>query len=148
MEAEESGEVVAQEELIITTGPIGKEEARWTEMSTTGGEVATMAWEVDGGAVVVETTEVDFGCSVSISSPSWSRSSWMIGISVTLRDFLCFLEGSPSEAFLAYTFGLDCCSSISFLFLDWVSRGDFEVSPIEAVASPPTVPLGLLLSPS
>lgn len=50
MEEEESGEVVVEEDSIIMTSPIGKEEARWTKMSTVGGEVATMAYEVGGGA--------------------------------------------------------------------------------------------------
>lgn len=75
MEAEESGEVVEEEESIITTCTIGGEEARWTKMSTMGGEVATISREADGGAIVVEVTSGDFGCSASISLPSWSGSS-------------------------------------------------------------------------
>lgn len=43
MEVEESGEVVAEEELIITSGPTGEEEAMWNKMSTASGKVATMA---------------------------------------------------------------------------------------------------------
>lgn len=43
MEAEESREVVAEEESTITMGPVGEGAARWTEMSTLSGEVVTMA---------------------------------------------------------------------------------------------------------
>lgn len=43
MEVERSGEVVAEEDSIIPTCPIGGEEARWTEMSTAGAKEAIMA---------------------------------------------------------------------------------------------------------
>lgn len=43
MEGKESGEVVEEEESIITTYPVGEEEARWTEICIVGREVATMA---------------------------------------------------------------------------------------------------------
>lgn len=42
MEVEESGEVVAEEESMVTTYTVGGEEARWTKISTVGGEVATI----------------------------------------------------------------------------------------------------------
>lgn len=75
MEVEESGEVLAEEELIIMTYHIGGEEARWTEMSIVGGEVETNTQEVGGGVVAVELVGGDFSFSTPISSPSWSRSS-------------------------------------------------------------------------
>lgn len=99
MEVEESGEVVVEEESIITTCLVGEREARWAEMSTIGGEVATMAWEVGRGTTVVEVVGGDFGCSTSIFYPSRSGSSWIIDIFVMLLELLCFLEDSPSESY-------------------------------------------------
>lgn len=43
MEEEESGEVAVEEDSTIIMGPASGEEARWTKMSTIGGDVATMA---------------------------------------------------------------------------------------------------------
>lgn len=59
MEVEKSGEVVMEEESMVTTCTVGGQEARWTKISTAG-----------GGAVVVEAAGGDFSCSASISSPS------------------------------------------------------------------------------
>lgn len=39
MEVEETGEVVAEEESMVTICMVGGEEARWTKIFTAGGEV-------------------------------------------------------------------------------------------------------------
>lgn len=73
----------------------------------------------------------------------------MVKIYVKLLDLLCFLEGSPSEAFLAYTLGLGCCSATSFLFLDLVDEGDAKVSLDGATTIPLSISLvGSFSSPS
>lgn len=59
MAVEESGKVAAEEDSIIIMGPVGGEEARWTKMSTAGGDVVTMAWEI--GRRVVEIGKVGGG---------------------------------------------------------------------------------------
>lgn len=61
LEVEESREVVAEEESTNIMGLVGREEARWTEMSSTGGEVAIMAREMDGRAAETGRVEEDFG---------------------------------------------------------------------------------------
>lgn len=49
--AEEGGVVMAKEESITITNSAEGEGARWTEMSTAGGDVAIMAREVGGMTV-------------------------------------------------------------------------------------------------
>lgn len=53
--AEERGVVTVEEDSITIIGPAEGEGVRWTEISTTGGDVVTMPWETD--VRVVKTGE-------------------------------------------------------------------------------------------
>lgn len=144
MAVEEGRVVMVEEESITITCSAGGEEARWTEMSTAGEDVATTAREVDDR--VVETGGAKRGSNGSIL---FASSSWITGCSVVPPICLSLLEGEPPGSFLVYTLGFrDCSISISFLFLDLVIGGDLDVSPIEVVAAVSSMALDSLLSPS
>lgn len=61
MEAEESREIATKEDSTIIMGPTGREESRWTEMSIAGGDVAIMAWEINGRAAKIGKAVGGFG---------------------------------------------------------------------------------------
>lgn len=92
--AVEEGVVTAEEESITITSSIRGEGARWTELSTAGGDVATMAREVDDGAVNTGRAKSGFNWSTPFSSSPWIR-----GCSMVPPVCLSLLEGEPPVSF-------------------------------------------------